>query len=116
MVKYISDTRKVSYHTTDPLPVHTYSEIVMLKVYICLKGVGERCPWRGLFQVPTQGIAIWVEGWPFVFVTMGEDILWEADQMYYRRVINYYNYKNMKKYIFCYSMSRDVQVLCAFAI
>ena len=44
----------------------------------------------------TQGIAKWVERWSFV--SMGEDGVEEADYMYFKREINYYDCTN--RYIF----------------
>ena len=48
-------------------------------------------------QVPTQGIANWVEKWSFVI--LGEDLVEEANHMHYKREINYHDYKN------CYILS-----------
>ena len=44
----------------------------MSEVYNCLEVVGRGCCRRGMLQVPTQGIAQWVERWSFV--SMGKDM------------------------------------------
>ena len=45
-----------------------------------------------MLQVPTQGIAQWVERWSFV--SKGEDIVEEAYYMHFKKEINYYDYTN----------------------
>ena len=45
-----------------------------------------------MLQVPTQGIAQWVERWSFV--SMGEYGVEEAYYMHFKKEINYYDYTN----------------------
>ena len=60
----------------------------MTEVYTCLKDVGS----RNILHVSTQGIAKWVERWSFV--SLGEDGVDDADNMQFKREINYYDNTN----------------------
>ena len=75
----MSDTGKVSYHTTDPFPVHTYSEIVMLKVYILLRVWG-----RGLLGGVYSKCPLKVSGWKD-----GHLYLLQWGRIYYGRQTRY---------------------------
>ena len=71
-----------------------------VKGHNCLKCLGlfGSC-WRGMLQVPIQGIANWVEGWSF---------------MHYRREINYYD-KQMITFMLV-SCDKIKELLPAFKI
>ena len=46
-----------------------------------------------MLQVPTQGIAQWVERWSFVSMGGGYGVE-EAYYMHFKKEINYYDYTN----------------------
>ena len=63
-----------------------------------------------MLQVPTQGIANWVDRW--LFVIMGEHIVEEANHMHYQREINYYDLGE----ILIFFQHRNVYLLYACSI